>query len=171
MDEVLYRFFDSEGNLLYVGISNNWQQRLRQHYKDSSFHYEATCITLERFNTREQVEAAEKKAIISENPKYNKAYNPNFEDPTQHLTKIKFWVYSNLVPDQAHKGIVEELRDLFILDSDWERKTAGPIAYYLLQMLPMWSQRYDVRCDECIHAYSSAQIDAWAKTFREKKCL
>ena len=58
MDEVLYRFFDSEGKLLYVGISSNWQQRLKQHYKDSQFHYETTTITLERFNTRAEVETA-----------------------------------------------------------------------------------------------------------------
>jgi predicted GIY-YIG superfamily endonuclease len=171
MNEALYRFFDANHNLLYVGISNNWQARLKQHYKDSEFHWETAYITLEHFNTREQVEEAEKIAIANESPKYNKAFNPNFEDATKHLTKIKYWVYSNIVPDDAHAGIVNELRSLFVIDSDWQNKTAGPIAFYLLEMLPDWAEKYGVDCMECQNAWRSNQIESWSRLFREKKCL
>jgi predicted GIY-YIG superfamily endonuclease len=168
--EVLYRFFDSEDKLLYVGISSNWQQRLKQHYKDSEFYWETVNITLEHYDRREDVEAAEIKAIQTEGPKYNKAYNPNFEDATKHLTRLKYWVYSDLIPDAKHVGVVEELRSLYLLDSDWEKKTAGPISYYLLEMLPVWANKYDVDCSDCINAWHSQQIITWAESFKGKKC-
>lgn len=169
MDEVLYRFFDSEGKLLYVGISSNWQQRLKQHYKDSQFHYEASTITLERFNTREQVEAAELHAIRTEAPVYNKAYNPNFEDAPKHLTKIKYWVYSDIVPDPNHAGMVGKLKMLFVSDPLWEKKTAGFIAYYFLKHLPDWAREFKTDCDECVNAWHSSQAELWAQAAREKK--
>lgn len=168
MDEALYRFYDSDSKLLYVGISSNWQARLKQHYKDSEFHYEATLITIERYNTRDEVEAAEKRAIETESPKYNKAFNPNFEEPAKHLTKIKHWVYSNLVPDEEHAGMVKELRKLFLNDDLWTKKTASFIAYYFLELLPIWAEEYGTHCNQCIHAWHSRQAELWAKSAKEK---
>ena len=168
MDEVLYRFFNDQGQLLYVGISNNWQQRLKQHYKDSDFHYEASVITLERFATRAEVEAAERQAILSENPVYNKQHNPNFEDATKHLTKIKYWVYSDLQPDDQHIGMVNELKRIFTSDPLWQKKTAGFIAYYFLEMLPDWAEQFETSCQECINAWHSQQAQLWAESAREK---
>lgn len=168
MNEALYRFFDKDGQLLYVGVSSNWQQRLKQHYKESLFHWEAATITLEHFDTRESVEEAEKLAIQTENPKYNKALNPNFETATDHLIKIKFWVYSKIEPDKEHAGIVKELQSLFLADKLWTNKTAGPISYYLLENLPVWAEKYGTDCDSCLRSWHSAQIDVWADSFRRK---
>jgi predicted GIY-YIG superfamily endonuclease len=169
MDECLYRFFDKNDNLLYVGISSNWKQRLSQHYKESDFHYEATKITLEHFNTREEVEEAEKLAILVEKPKYNKAHNPNYESPTNHIQKIRYWVYSNLESDSKHKALVEELRRLFIADPLWTSKSTGPIAYYLLEYLPEWDKSLDMDCDVCVSIYHSEQIAGWAEPMRKKQ--
>jgi predicted GIY-YIG superfamily endonuclease len=168
MDEALYRFYDSDSKLLYVGISSNWQARLKQHYKDSQFHSEATLITIERYGTRAEVEAAEKLAIETELPKYNKAFNPNFEDPAKHLTKIKNWVYSNMQPDEDHAGMVRDLRKLFLNDNLWEKKTASFIAYYFLELLPAWAHEYKTDCNQCIHAWHSKQAELWAKPARDK---
>ena len=168
MDEVLYRFFDNQERLLYVGISSNWQQRLKQHYKDSEFHYEASKITLERYQTRQEVEAAEIRAIETENPIYNKAYNPNFEDATKHLTRIKNWVYSNIEPDDQHNGMVKELRKLFLNDDLWERKTASFICLYFLELLPAWAYDYGTDCQQCLNAWHSKQAQVWATPAREK---
>ena len=169
MQETLYRFYDSDDTLLYVGISSNWQQRLKQHYKNSNFHDEAVVITLEHFETREQVESAEKQAILSENPKYNKAYNPDWENPQQHLIKIKFWVYSNLTPDEDHRGLVLELKSLFFEDELWVRKSMGPIAYYMQELLPEWSKKYQTKCAMCVDVYHSRQIESWAEQAKRSR--
>lgn len=169
MSETLYRFFDQQGNLLYVGISNNWQDRLKQHYKDSAFHDESATITLEHFETRAEVEEAEKQAILTEGPKYNKAFNPNWENPQQHLIKIKFWVYSNIVPDEEHAGIVSELKALFFEDELWVRKSMGPIAYYMQDLLPDWARKYNMDCSMCVDVYHSRQIESWAENARRSR--
>lgn len=168
MSETLYRFFDKDHNLLYVGISNSWHQRLRQHYKDSDFYSEAVVMTMEHYKTREEVELAEKQAIESESPKYNKALNPNFETAPIHINKIKAWTYSNIEPDFEHRDIVKELKRLFIEDPLWTRKSAGPIAYYLQEYLPDWSRQFGVKCEMCVNAWDSQQIQSWAEETRKK---
>ncbi len=69
--QTLYRFWDGEGNLLYVGISVRPWDRWRQHAGDKPWWEEVASVTLESFATRSDVLAAELIAIRSEGPKYN----------------------------------------------------------------------------------------------------
>ena len=66
----LYRHFDSEGALLYVGISLSAIERLRKHRESKRFDKIAT-VTIERFKTRELALNAERIAIRDEDPKFN----------------------------------------------------------------------------------------------------
>lgn len=68
---ILYRFFDIDEVLLYVGITNNPARRWAKHEKDKSWWLEVTDIQLEHFNSREEVEKAEIEAIKNEKPLYN----------------------------------------------------------------------------------------------------
>lgn len=70
MSQTLYRFWSDE-TLLYVGISNGPIARLHSHSKTSRWFEEATHVTFERHETREQVQEAERIAIRDESPKYN----------------------------------------------------------------------------------------------------
>jgi hypothetical protein len=67
----LYRCFDEDGNLLYVGISWSAPLRFQQHSRHSFWWQEVTRITLERFPSRTAAEAAEQVAIRTEAPRYN----------------------------------------------------------------------------------------------------
>src|SRR4051812_15076922 len=60
---VLYRFFDADDNLLYVGITNSPLARMGQHLRDKAWFKHAARTTYEHFKTRADVEAAEVKAI------------------------------------------------------------------------------------------------------------
>ena len=71
----LYRHFDSEGRLLYVGISINPMIRFTQHKAEKDWIDEVKSITIDQFNSRKDAIYAEKKAIESEKPKYNIVYN------------------------------------------------------------------------------------------------
>ena len=68
----LYRHFDIDGALLYVGMSLNHVARLRQHSSKSWF-FEVVRVDVEHFATRELADAAETRAIQTEKPRYNKA--------------------------------------------------------------------------------------------------
>ena len=67
----LYRHFNNEGVLLYVGISLSSINRLGQH-KDNSHWFETISrVEIENFKTREEAIEAEAKAIFHEKPKHN----------------------------------------------------------------------------------------------------
>lgn len=69
--QALYRFWSASGQLLYVGISANPGSRWKQHRDDKPWWMEVANVTLEHFYSREAVEAAERTAIINEQPRYN----------------------------------------------------------------------------------------------------
>jgi excinuclease UvrABC nuclease subunit len=67
----LYRFFDINGRLLYVGISRRFFNRLQNHQK-GPFFASVTRIEIERFADREDAKIAEHLAIVRERPFYNR---------------------------------------------------------------------------------------------------
>lgn len=75
MKTSLYRHFNSDGQLLYVGISLNWKNRLSQHHKDSYWFMDVTDISIEWFDSREDALKAERDAIKTEKPLCNKMHN------------------------------------------------------------------------------------------------
>lgn len=69
----LYRHFDKDGGLLYVGISLSAVARLVQHKKTAGWADLIATITIEVFPTREEALMAEGVAILRERPRYNVA--------------------------------------------------------------------------------------------------
>jgi predicted GIY-YIG superfamily endonuclease len=70
-NQTLYRFYDSENSLLYIGISINAYARAKTHQNTKEWWPEVAFIKLECFDSREFVQEAEKLAIQIEKPKYN----------------------------------------------------------------------------------------------------
>ena len=67
----LYRYFDDDGRLLYVGIAKDPDKRRREHAKLSAWFPLAANRTLEWFDDRDSALAAERAAIRSESPIHN----------------------------------------------------------------------------------------------------
>ncbi len=80
----LYRHFDSEGRLLYVGISVSAINRLKQHMSGAQWAMEISEVRIEWFADRASAERAERLAIMNEKPIYNKILNQN--PPAPHQT-------------------------------------------------------------------------------------
>lgn len=68
---VLYRFFDADDQLLYVGMTMDPGTRWKAHGRNKSWWAEVKKITLEHFDSYEAVADAEIAAIDAENPLYN----------------------------------------------------------------------------------------------------
>jgi GIY-YIG catalytic domain len=79
----VYRFFNSKGDLLYVGVAGNPGLRLRAHAKTKSWWSEVATATFRHFATYEEAVAAEDAAIKTESPKYNSVGVPG--SPHEHL--------------------------------------------------------------------------------------
>ena len=72
----LYRHFDAEGTLLYVGISLSAVSRLSQHVKATyDWTKDIKTVTIEKFDSRPSALRAERNAIKTEKPLYNKNHN------------------------------------------------------------------------------------------------
>lgn len=71
----LYRFWDADGTLLYIGITLKPSSRWKHHAKNKPWWHEVAVITVEAFPNREAVEEAEREAIRIQRPKYNVVHN------------------------------------------------------------------------------------------------
>ena len=71
MRTALYRHWDKDGTLLYVGISLSALARLGQHAEHAHWFKSIASVTIEHFETRADALAAERTAIRSEEPLHN----------------------------------------------------------------------------------------------------
>ena len=74
-DHLLYRFFDTEGVLLYVGITYDLSMRFSQHSVERWWWGQWAYSTVVRYHSRAALEAAERLAIKSEKPLHNEVHN------------------------------------------------------------------------------------------------
>lgn len=94
----LYRHFDREGRLLYVGITNNPPARLANHRKNPENPWwealaEGGWTTYQRFASREELRAAERTAIKKERPLWNVQHNERrHKAAVQTLPAAPVWV-------------------------------------------------------------------------------
>jgi len=71
----LYRFYDSNDRLLYVGISFHAATRASEHRRDKAWWPQVSRMTVEHLTTRTAALAAEQAAIIRERPIHNVIHN------------------------------------------------------------------------------------------------
>lgn len=71
----VYRMFNSDGAVIYVGITNNLRARLRQHAGDKSWYGEVSRIESRAFDTRTEALEVEATLIRELTPRYNVAGN------------------------------------------------------------------------------------------------
>ena len=129
MNTTLYRHFDSNDNLLYIGISLNEFNRFKQHMVNSDWSSDAAYTTYERFNTREEALKVERDSIIREKPLYNKVYNNTLKRLYKRLDRLghninneknPILVYSERFNKRVEKWMNEydTIRNM-IDESDW----------------------------------------------------
>jgi hypothetical protein len=78
---VLYRFFDGEGRLLYVGMTINPGRRMDRHRTAKEWWTEVVEIRMEQFPDLDTLRVAERAAIVAEKPRYNIRMNGAAEAP------------------------------------------------------------------------------------------
>jgi len=71
----MYRYFDAGQVLLYIGKSGALASREQAHIATSDWMEFAASSTIERFGTPEELADAERAAILSEHPVFNKQHN------------------------------------------------------------------------------------------------
>lgn len=67
----VYRLFDADGALLYVGMSRDPERRFKDHRREKDWWEEVDGISIEWFASRYKASLAEAHAIGTEGPLYN----------------------------------------------------------------------------------------------------
>ena len=81
----LYRHFDANDNLLYVGVSLSAFTRLSQHKSNSHWFDEIVRVDIQKYPNRQQVLLAEIEAIQKENPRYNLQRHSKVKEETNRI--------------------------------------------------------------------------------------
>jgi predicted GIY-YIG superfamily endonuclease len=84
---VLYRFYDDERRLLYIGISANFGRRLDKHLRDKPWFCRVANIAVQHFTSRTAALEAERRAIVTEKPLHNVAHGGGERDPFRGLPR------------------------------------------------------------------------------------
>lgn len=122
----LYRFFGSSDELLYVGITNNPARRFSKHKDEKAWWLDVSRIELEQHDSRDELLAAERQAVMDERPLHNKAMNVSGPAPadvpgTDPIVGLFFhsWYYEDGDPirkPQCQGRVVSAARDGYLLE-------------------------------------------------------
>ena len=109
----LYRHYDAQENLLYVGISLSAMARLSRHNKNSGWAKDAVKMTTEWVNSRSEALELEKAAIKLEKPAYNITHNNSDSVAVYHVDHEKM---RRMTPSQQAKAAglksIKEVSDM-----------------------------------------------------------
>jgi predicted GIY-YIG superfamily endonuclease len=94
----LYRHWDVYDNLLYVGISNNFVERLAQHKEGAGWYKDIYMVTIEHFETREEALLREAEAIRTEKPLHNVKHNKPVKNTRKRIE------YRTCIDNSYHVG-------------------------------------------------------------------
>lgn len=71
---VLYRLFDADGALLYIGRTSDIDARFPRHAAEQPWWHEVAACSIEFLPSQQELVAAEADAIRDERPRHNKVY-------------------------------------------------------------------------------------------------
>lgn len=102
----LYRLYDAEGRLLYVGISNSPYRRWAQHSVEQSWWPQVVTHKLEWHEDRNAAMAAEREAVQSERPTWNEVHKVAAGAP-EAAGRLEEWAELRRSNDQTRDPLVK----------------------------------------------------------------
>lgn len=91
----VYRLYDADDELLYVGMTNNIDRRFGTHAEGKFWWPEVARREVAWLDSRTDAMVAERTAIRNENPRHNKADRPYTPKPPSG-TKTSIWLPDDL---------------------------------------------------------------------------
>lgn len=125
MTTTCYRYFDSDGRLLYIGITKNLFDRQDAHQRTQTWWQEVAFATFTHFELREDALSYEARMIGIEFPKYNKAGPTLPDESREHLLAVM----SGDFDDEFHNTASLNMRNIMM---DMNQFSKAPESYKLL---------------------------------------
>lgn len=130
----LYRHYNANGDLLYVGIASSHLVKLGTHMETADWRDMIATIKVEHFATREEAIAAEKTAIETEEPLFN-------------LVHTKAGTRGGMLRRAFHKIDLDEIEDLI---DDVNGSLCSTYRDECLEILPRLAEHAGVNFDDAI---------------------
>lgn len=116
MSHYVYRYFNTDGDLLYVGCSKDPWMRYRYHHTDSrQWIHEVTRGQIAVYPDRATALVAEREAIKAEHPRYNRTHRGDRSTWTAEQYRnyalgyvVTGWANKALIWNSAHLVAVRE---------------------------------------------------------------
>lgn len=89
MKTAIYRHYDKDDRLLYLGISKEPFVRMHAHQQVATWVDDVARMTIEWVETRERAFELEKQYIIAELPLWNGTHNPRNAKPTKAKPQVQ----------------------------------------------------------------------------------
>jgi predicted GIY-YIG superfamily endonuclease len=102
MTTALYRHYDRDGILLYVGITDDMTRRSKEHARDKEWWSRVEDTRVQYVESRKHAEALERVAILYEKPAYNKPLGPKRIKKRQH-EQVPALVANEVLTDEERK--------------------------------------------------------------------
>ena len=164
----LYMSYNDKNELLYIGISGRWSERLHQHEKTSLWMQETDWVKILKFSNREAVEEAEKRAIEALRPPYNRQYNGAFEDVHKHFKKLRHYV-TNLESDETHRALILGMaKDAEALRPLMPKLRATDVAFLFHENYDYLTANKHLSCRNCLAVAGHSMYARMASQFADK---
>ena len=168
MSTEVYRFYNEDDRLLYVGITDNWPARFHEHSKKSAWYKDARRIDLKPFETRQEALAEELHAIHNEDPLWN--INGSAKaSATKHFRQVVEWAKAENWYEPYHEMVVQELghalNELEVHVSEfpesWQDhpKLFAPMFSTFVRAMASVGL---IRCETCIRAATHGTVLNWS---------
>ena len=111
--QVVYRMYNIDGSLLYVGVTNNFGARFGDHWRTKPWIADVKHLTLQPFASRSSAEEAERQAILNEKPLHNVLGKSNPLDRQFNLgmpVKLPEWAWKEADVNSANESLQAMLR-------------------------------------------------------------
>ena len=84
----VYQHIGVSGEILYIGMANNFYRRTGDHERKASWFHMVKTVNVHHFPDRDAAMAAEKEMILRERPRFNSQYLTNSANPTKQRQEL-----------------------------------------------------------------------------------
>jgi hypothetical protein len=130
----LYRHYDAQGVLLYVGISLDTLHRLGEHRKRAPWYRSIARVTIQQCASWRAAQIAEREAIVAERPRHNIVHTLPTHAP--RIAELEGLRERDSVLIAAHERTIEDLRRRLDTESQERRQAQTQLAALLTDQRP-----------------------------------
>ena len=163
METTVYRYFNSEGRLLYVGVTKNQFARLESHREIQEWWPEVYSATFEHFPSRQEALTYEDYVIGAEFPKYNKAGAVLPPENRQHLLEI----ISQELDDDYHRLISAKVSNEMANLAKFSKLPESYKLLFAFDRSTPWDEDGTERLVECLNCQKVFDSGWFKKLYEE----